>query len=254
MNAKRLVLSSLVVLMVSKASATGLIAGATEPTQIVNMMQLVMSYVEQVQQTVTQMQQYQTMLKNLQTLTPSGMLDQQAQALWQNQGMDQTFANLRQIVVGGNSVAFSLGAMDSNFKRLHPGYNGYTSNGVNFNQAYANWSDNTLKAVKNSTSMIGIQSQSLQNEQSYMSELRARSASAGGQLQALQAGNDIGAAMVGQLQNLRALTMAQMDAQNQTIAAEQSRQDASDEVLKKFVTRQQKPIETFEQFRARTGK
>lgn len=250
MNTKKIVLSSLVAMMIGKASATGLIAGATEPTQILNNIQLVMAYVEQVQQTVTQIQQYQTMLKNLQTLTPSGLLDQQAQALWQNQGMDQTFANLRQIVIGGNSVAYSQGAMDANFKRLHPGYNNYVSGGVNFNQAYANWSDNTLKAVKNSTSMIGIQSQALQNEQSYMSELRARSASAGGQLQALQAGNDIGAAMVGQLQNLRALTMAQMDAQNQATAAQQGREDSRREALGKFLDRSNARVQTLEEIRA----
>lgn len=241
-------------LAVTQASATGLIAGATEPTQILNNIQLVMGYIEQVQQTTTQLQQYQTMLKNLQQLAPSGSLDQQAHALWQSQGMDQTFANLRKIVIGGNSVAYSQGSMDANFKRLHPGYNGYTSNGVNFNQAYANWSDNTLGAVKNSTNMIGIQSQSLESEQSLMSELRSRSASAGGQLQALQAGNDINAAMVGQLQSLRALQMAQMQAQNEAIAGEQSRKDANTDVLRQFSTRTKRGVETLEQYKARTGK
>ncbi len=254
MNAKKLVLSALVVLMIGRASATGLIAGATEPTQIVNMMQLVLSYVEQVQQTVTQINQYQTMLKNLERLTPSGLLDQQASMLWQSAGMEQTFSDLRQVVVGGQKVAFSLSSMDSSFKRLHPGYNNYVSGGVNFNQAYANWSDNTLRAVKNSASMIGIQSQSLQSEQSYLSELRARSASSGGQLQALQAGNDIGTAMVAQIQNLRALTMAQMDAQNQATASQQGREDTSREALSGFFNPSTTHVRTAAEIRAANKK
>lgn len=254
MRLLRLAAFALSLVIAGRVSATGLIAGATEPTQIMNNIQLVMSYIESAQQTATQLQQYQTMLKNLQTLTPSGLVDDRARTLWASQGMDQVFSNLRQVVVNGQGVAYSQGAMDSTFRKLHAGYGGYVSNGVNFNQAYANWSDNTLAAVKNSASMIGIQSQNLQNEQSLMTELRSRSASAGGQLQALQAGNDINAAMVGQLQSLRALQMAQMQAQNETLAGEQSRKDANTDVLRQFSTRNKRGVESLEQYKARVGK
>src|SRR5664279_5066664 len=88
------------------ANAGGAVAGATEPTQILNQIQLVMSYVEQAQQTATQLQQYQTMLTNLMHLTPSNLLGQASQQLWQDQGMSQAFSNLRKIVVNGQNISY----------------------------------------------------------------------------------------------------------------------------------------------------
>ena len=60
----------------------GAVVGATEPTQILNNLQLGAQYVEQVQQTLTQINQYKAMLENLKQLTPSSLLDQAARKLW----------------------------------------------------------------------------------------------------------------------------------------------------------------------------
>lgn len=233
--------------------ATGAIAGATEPTQIMNNIQLVMSYVEQAQQTVTQLNQYQTMLTNLMRLTPSELLGQASRQLWQDQGMTQAFTNLRNIIVNGQSMAYTMSNMESRFKTMYPGY---TSNGspMDFFKAYQNWSDNTLGQVKNAVAMVTAHSEAFNSEQGMVQELANASNSAQGQLQAVQAGNQIGVAMVGQMQKLRQLQMAQMQAQNAFIAGQQSRTDSSDDALRKFFTRKTTKVQTIDEINASSTK
>ena len=208
----------------SSAFAGGAVAGATEPTQIMNNIQLVLSYVEQAQQTTTQLQQYQTMLTNLMRLTPSELLGQASRQLWQDQGMAQAFTNLRKIVVNGQNIAYTMANMDSQFKNMHPGYGGFGS-GTDFFESYQMWSDNTLGQVKNAVAMVTAHSENFATEEGMVQELSSASNSAQGQLQAVQAGNQIGVAMVGQMQKLRQLQMAQMQAQNAYLAGQQSAAD-----------------------------
>lgn len=235
------------------ALAGGAVAGATEPTQILNMIQLVMSYVEQAQQTATQMKQYETMVRNLMSLSPSGALNQNARQLWQDQGMVQVFSNLRKIVVDGQSVAYTMGNMDTQFKKMYPGYGGFGS-GTDFFKSYQGWSDNTLGQVKNAVGMVTAHSENFATEEGMVQELMNASNSAQGQLQAVQAGNQIGVAMVGQMQKLRQLQMAQMQAQNAYIAGQQSRSDSADDALRKFFTRQTTRVQTIDEINASSKK
>lgn len=231
------------------ANAGGAVAGATEPTQIMNNTQLVLSYAEQAQQTVTQMNQYQAMLTNLMRLTPSELLGQASRQLWQDQNMTQTFSNLRNIVVNGQSMAYTMSNMESRFKSVNPGYGNF-GNGTDFFRAYQTWSDNTLGQVKNSVAMVTAHSENFASEEGMVQELANASNSAQGQLQAVQAGNQIGVAMVGQMQKLRQLQMAQMQAQNAYIAGQQSKADASDGALRQFLNRKTTRVRTIEEITA----
>lgn len=213
-----------------RAGAAG--GGATEVTQILNNAQLLAIYAEDAQQTVTQMMQYQTMLKNLEQLVPSSMLDQAAQKLFTDQNMFQTFKNLQSVVVNGQRVSYSLSNIESRFKQAHPGYGNYGPN-TNFQQSYRNWSDNTHDSVSRALALSAAHADDFATEQQMMAQLQSRSATAAGQLQALQAGNQIGVAMVGQMQRLRQLQMAQMQAQNAYLAGQQSEQDASKQAFDK---------------------
>src|SRR5579871_4456339 len=231
MKFKALYLASLIAFagipmaLVPVPAQAGAVVGATEITQIINMVQLIASYVEQAQQTVTQINQYQSMVRNLQQMTPSNMLNQATQKLWQDQNMNQTFMNLRKIVIGGEQISYSLSNLDTNFKKVNPGYSAY-GNGFNYKQAYANWSDNTMGNVKNSLAMVNAQQDDFATERDMMNELQAKSQSAGGQLEATQAGHQIALSMVGQLQKLRQLQMAQMQAQDAYLTASQGKSDA----------------------------
>ena len=225
------------------AHATGAIAGATEFTQIANNIQLLMSYVEQAQQTVTQVRQYQTMLTNLRQMTPSSLLDTSAQKLWQDQGMSQAFRDLRTIYINGQKTAYSLSTLNAQFKAAHPGRGGM-GNGFDFNKAYAMWSNGTKDAVNGALKVMAAHADDFDNEQSLMRELSAKSASAQGQLEVTQVGNQVGMAMVTQLQKLGQLQAAQIQSQSTALAGEQSRKDASDEVLQRFMTRDITRVQT----------
>lgn len=219
-STKNIIVAVAVSLQLQFATA-GAVIGATEPTQILNNIQLMLSYAESAQQTVQQIGMYQSMLKNLATTTPSGLLDASAQQLWNDQNMTQAFGNLRRVVIAGQSMSYDLSNFDANFKKLNPGY----GNSMNFQSAYSNWSNNTLDRVSGALKMVAAQAQNFQNEQSMISELSGRSRTADGQMKALQAGNDIGVAMVGQLQQLRQLQMAQMQAQNAYVQNQQGKDD-----------------------------
>lgn len=228
MNMSRYVAALLAVGMASadmSAHASGAVAGATEPTQILNNIQLIASYAEHAQQTVTQMNQYQTMLRNLMQMTPSQVLNQSAQQLFTDRNMLQAFRDLRRIVVAGQSTSYTLANIDAQFKQQHPGYNGY-GRGYNFGASYADWSDNTLNSVKNALSLMTAHTDEFESEQGMIDELQRKSQTAEGQLQALQAGNQVGIAMVSQMQMLRQMQMAQAKVQADYIAGQQSDADA----------------------------
>nr|WP_013207355.1 P-type conjugative transfer protein TrbJ [Ralstonia solanacearum]CBJ34342.1 Putative conjugative transfer protein TrbJ [Ralstonia solanacearum PSI07] len=213
------------------AHAGGVIAGATEPTQILNMVQLIAAYSEQARQTVTQLNQYAAMLQNLRQMTPSNLLDTAAQQLFQDQNMAQVFRDLRTVYNNGQQAAYSLGQVNQQFANNHPGYGA----AVNFGTAYRNWSDTTLGAAKNAIKLVTAHGEAFATEEGMMSELAMKSQTAQGQLEATQAGSAIGLQMVGQMQKLRQLQMAQIQSQNEFAAADQSRRDASDAKLQEFL-------------------
>jgi P-type conjugative transfer protein TrbJ len=206
----------------------GAVAGATEPTQILNNIQLTASYAQQAQQTVTQINQYETMLRNLMNSTPSELLGQAAGVLWNDNNMTQTFKNLSTIVQSGQKIAYTLQNTDTLFHNLHPGY----GSAFDFQNGYRNWSDNTLNSVQNALSLMQAHASNFASEQSMVKELQTRSQSAVGQMQVLQAGNEIGVAMIGQMQELRQLQAAQAQQQGAYIAAQQSRTDVGDTAMK----------------------
>ena len=211
-------------------------AGATEVTQIANNLQLVASYGQQTQQTLYQFQQYLAMLRNLQKFTPSSKLDSAAQVLWQNQNMNQRFRNLFTIVRGGQSVAYTSQNLDSQLRQTNPGYGNYlNNNGFDLQNAYRNWSDNTQNAVTGAMQLTSAHAEDMQSEADTVSQLSSMSNTADGQMQAVQAGNQIGIAMIGQLQKLHELQMAQMNAQNQAALSASGKQGLSEANVKRLM-------------------
>lgn len=226
------------------AVAGGAVAGATEITQIANNVQLAASYAEQAQQTITQINQYRAMLQNLQQMTPSALLDQAAQQLFTDQKMYSTFKKLQTVVIDGQKVAYTAANLDQQFKNLHPGYG---NGGTDFARQFKNLSDSTLGAVRNATALVTAHSENFASEQGMMQELASKSQSAQGQMQALQAGNQVGLAMVGQMQQMRQLQMAEMQQQGAFIAGQQTKEDTNDAALKQFFNRGTTRVRTIEE-------
>lgn len=199
--------------------------GSTEVTQISNNIQLAASYAEQAQQTVTQFQQYQTMLKNLINTTPSQLLDQAAGKMFKDQGMTQTFLNLKSIYSNGEKMMYSASVVDQQFNRMYPGSKSY-----NYTQAYADLSRSAQAALLNGAKVVGAQAEDFSTEEGLIQDLMKASSTAQGQLAATQAGNQISVAMVNQFQKLRQLQMAQM-AQQGAIMQQADAQKANTDAM-----------------------
>lgn len=234
---KLLVLTTVVLSAAAPSALAGTVAGnggATEITQLMNNTQLLASYGEQAQQTITQFNQYQTMLRNLQKLNPSGLSQESVQKLWKDQNMNDTFRSLYSVVVGGQQQAYNLRTADQQFKVIHPGYGNY-GDGYDYQNAYKNWSDTSRQAVAGSLRMASVQADDLQTEGDMVQALADASTTADGQLQATQAGNQIGVAMVSQMQKLHQLQLAQAQAQGKVALADQARKDGSDDLMKQYL-------------------
>lgn len=208
---------------IAHAGGGGGFAGATEVTQYANHTQLLLAYVEQAQQTVHQLNTYTAMLQSLKQLTPSSLIDSSALKLWNDNGMTQTFHDLHRVVNNGQRMAYTLQSMDSTLRNLNPGYGQYAN--FDFQSAYRNWSDSTRNATVSALKVGKAQVEDFDSEADMIKELTRRSQSADGQVRAIQAGNEIGVAMVGQMQKLRQLQIAQMDALHIAKLSEQAERD-----------------------------
>lgn len=212
------------------AHAGAMAGGASEITQIANNVQLIMSYTEQARQTVTQLNQYQAMLRNLKNLTPDSALQLASQKLWQNQNMNQTFKDLFHVVNDGQRIVYNSQALDRQLKNMNPGY-GNALGGFDFQNAYKNWSETTNDVLSSALKQTSVQAEDLQTEGELISNLNNMSQSVDGQVQAISAGNQIGIAMVGQMQKLRQLQISQANAQQMAAINANSREQVTDELV-----------------------
>ncbi|CCD29006.1 Putative P-type conjugative transfer protein TrbJ [Candidatus Glomeribacter gigasporarum BEG34] len=180
------------------------------------------SYAEQAEQTLAQINQYQLMLRNLMRITPDTLLSEAAQQLWRDHDMSAAFKDLHTLIKAGRKLEMTARNTRRIFRDLHPGY----GSAFDFKHAYQNSSNNTLNALERALTVTGAQAQHFGNEAQLIQRLQTRSQTAQGQMQALQAGNEIGVALLGQMQQLRQLQMAQLQAHAHFIAAQQDASDA----------------------------
>ena len=205
---------SLLFLGVPTPMNAGVVAGvATEWTQILNHVQLVMNYIRMGVQLQIEMQQLSEQLKQGKGL-PSQIFG----------SIQQDLGQLAQIVQGGQALAYSMGNLDAQFRNTFPGYSSRTSGYFN---DYKKWSQTSLDTTMNSLRAVGLQGQQLNNAQAVLAQLRAMSAGAGGQMQAVQVGKQIAEQQVEQLMALRQLMLVDFQSK-QAYQAEQIQKEQAD--------------------------
>ena len=208
------VVVSLLFLGVPTPTDAGVLAGvATEWTQILNHVQLVLGYIRQGIQLETQMQQFAEQLKQ-----GKGSPQQIFGSIQQDLGQ------LAQIVQGGQALAYSMGNLDAQFRNTFPGYS--SSNSGYFN-SYKKWSQTSLDTTLSTLRAVGLQGQQLNSAQSVLAQLRVMSTGAGGQMQAAEVGNQIAEQQVEQLMALRQLMLVDLQSK-QAYQAEQIQKEQAD--------------------------
>lgn len=208
---------------VSTAWATGVVAGATEPTQIANNVELVLQYAKQVQQYATQLQQWQNQIQN--TLNIPNQI-------WSS--IQNDLMGVMNIVKQGEALAFSLSNIGEQFKIKYPGFQTTTD----YIGDYKKWSQTLRDTIKGTLEAANLQSQQFSTEEGVINQLRIMSQSNTGRLQALQTGNQIAVETTAQLQKLRALAMAQMQSQNAYMAKQEQERDSENASVDSMLSRQ----------------
>src|SRR5437016_4988204 len=205
---------SLLFLGVPTPMSAGVVAGvATEWTQILNHVQLVMNYVRMGVQLQIQMQQLSEELRQGKGL-PKQIFG----------SIQQDLGQRAQIVQGWQALAYSMGNLDAQFRNTFPGYSSRTSGYFN---DYKKWSQTSLDTTLSTLRAVGLQGQQLNNAQAVLTKLRNMSMSAGGQVQAAQVGNQIAEQQVEQLMGLRQLMLVDLQSK-QAYQAEQIQKEQAD--------------------------
>lgn len=222
---------TLAALIFPKSSfATGLIAGATEFTQITNMVQLIMQYATQIEQYATELntlqqniQQVQMQAQNLRNL-PAGVWNQ-----FVNDSMQ-----LRSIVQQGQAVSFAAANVDTQFASVYKGYSNYETSAAQsldsrtttFAQQYKNINQSTRDGVNGALKSLNMQMSDFNTDSSTMSMLQSQSRSADGQLKVIQAANEIALHQTEQTKKLQFALMTQASTQASWIAAQNDKETA----------------------------
>jgi P-type conjugative transfer protein TrbJ len=165
------------------------------------------------QQLVKQTQELQVALREIKNYNGSS-------GQWAN------IQNLLQQLAGkiqqGQALAYSMPNFDNEFKQKYPGYVA----SEDYQKSYSIWSQTGLDTLRSTLASVGMQASQFGNEQAAITQLSVLSQSADGRMQALQVGNMIATQQVAQLQKLRQLIMAQVNAQN-TFSAYQIQKEQS---------------------------
>ncbi|MGT2457745.1 P-type conjugative transfer protein TrbJ [Cupriavidus basilensis] len=218
MRLRNTILAGAAALFVTGAHA-GAVAGSTEPTQILNNLELIMSTTQQAQMIANQ-------LRNLQALGSSAWGDAQGDLM-----------KLTQVVQTGVGISYAMENIDTAFQQKYPGYQQWKGT-TDFGQLQRDWSASSMNSIRSALSAAGLQSQQFANERAALQSIQAMSSGSVGALQAIQAGSQIASQQVDQLQKLRQLSMAQINMQSNFMAQQeqekQTKQAAVDNMIKAY--------------------
>jgi P-type conjugative transfer protein TrbJ len=212
--------------------ASGLLDGATEFTQMVNMVQLVMQYATQIEQYATQVealqnhiQQTQMMLQNLRNL-PAGV--------WNKFSSD--VLALKNIVQQGQAVSFAAANVDTQFASVYKGYANYETSAAlslgdratTFAQQYKLLNASTRDSTNGALKSLNTQMNAMSSDEAVMNMLQQQSRSADGQLKVVQAANEIALHQTDTLKKLQYTLMTQASTQAAYEAAQNDKETAKD--------------------------
>ena len=196
---------------------------ATEFTQVLNNVELVSSVAKQAQMVANQIQQIKYQVEQLKSIEryPGGLWSDAMTAI-QKLGL---------IVKQGQALSYTLQNIEQEFEKRYPGY----EPPQDFIASYKDWSKTTLDSIRTSLQAAGFQNNEFQTETAALHSLQHLSDNAVGQTQAIQAANMIASSEVEQLQKLRQLHMAQMQAANAYMSYEVNKDAAENASLDEFI-------------------
>lgn len=182
----------------------------------------------------TQIQQYNNMITQGLSL-PNSMFE----------SINNDIERVASIYNQAQSLGRNVENLEIQFNTLYPGYkthlhNFYQSSGTasgNTSKQFKTWASQGFDSVKTAMKSAGMNISTFADEDAHLKQLVNRSQSSAGRMQAIQAGNEIAASNVQQLQKLRDLVATQITAQANYLALETDRQATSDAAAEQFQAR-----------------
>jgi len=126
---------------------------------------------------------------------------------------------LSSVVRQGESLAYSLSSLDEVYRRKFPSFESYLTrqpswDGSFYASKYQEWSQTNRDTIASAMAAVGLQAEQFGDEEATMMMLQEMSSSSVGRMQAIQAGNQIAAQQVRQIQKLRQLMMLHLQTQS----------------------------------------
>jgi len=213
-----LALAAIATLGAAPAHATGMIAGATFPEQIVQELTLVEQYATQAQQLQAQFQMVYNQAMNLKNL-PTQM--------WPNvSGQLQSLVNLI-----GQAQGLTYAAQNTAAGVQQQ----YGVNGQDYQTNLSQWNGNLTSQIQQALNSFGLQAQDFQTQQQALQQIQNASQSATGRMQVMQAGNQIAGLMVNQLQGLQQTIMTNGQVQMNAIGAKNAQDLQKNQINQSFL-------------------
>ena len=203
-----LALSLTLALGPSGIMAGGVVAGATEITQIMNNLQLIMSYQQQVQSYIRQGLQLQNELKNL-VNNPTSILGPE---------IGDVINGIGKIWSGANSMGYNLAQIDKNFSAMFK-----SKKAGDYAKMFTKWHDTNTNTLESALKAIGTARDKYPSAQAALTDLYNRSQSTSGNLDALQTLSQINIRQIQELQSLQELMSSQAQASMTYMAAQNAK-------------------------------
>jgi P-type conjugative transfer protein TrbJ len=186
------------------------------------------------EQLSTQVQQYNNMVTQGVSL-PNSMFGR----------ITQDMQRVASIYNRAQSLGRNVANLDSQFNTQFPGYETYLQKFIQSSgkatdvmpDRYEKWSAQGFDNAKKGMQAAGMNISTFETEDAHLEQLVNRSQSSVGRMQAIQAGNEIAASNVQQLQKLRDLIATQITLQGNYIAQETERQAINNAAVEQFQSR-----------------
>lgn len=215
----------------------GVVAGiATEWTQIMNNIQLILHYETQIQQYATQLQQAQMQIQHLEQAykQTTAMVQGIGNGNFNFSAIANDLSALNGAVQYGNGLAYSMANLDDEFNARFPGYG--SANPTNYAGMYRNWYKTNLDTAHSALKVAGLQYSQLNNDAALVQTLQQQSQNSTTLLQTLQVGNSLAAQELAELEKLRQLMLTDITSKATYQAQQASSAQADGDMNNTFFT------------------
>ncbi|EEQ2490315.1 P-type conjugative transfer protein TrbJ [Escherichia coli] len=196
--------------------------------------QQAMQYAKDIETALNTAQQLQTQIDQYNALLKQGM--QLPDSVFDSvKGSLQQVANLYDST---KTIGRNVSNLDEQFREQFKGYSDWLNTTGQASEVmperYKQWEQQGADNARNAMKAVGVNVGTFESEDRTLTRLVSRSSGAVGQMQAIQAGNEINAQNVQQLQKLRDLVATQITMQSNYLAQDNERKAADDAFNERF--------------------